>query len=86
MITIQVLGTTPPCANCQRATREAQKAADRFPGQVRVVHVDALGPEAEAFGMVVTPAVAIDGTLIASGKVVPADVLARHIEQALRGA
>ncbi len=85
MITIQVIGTTPPCIKCERATREAQKAAERFPGQVQVAKIDALSAEADAFGLLVTPAVAIDGTLIASGKVVPADLIARRIQQALGG-
>ena len=85
MITIHVIGTTPPCIKCERASREAQKAAERFPGQVQVDKIDALGPAAEAFGMLVTPGVAIDGELIASGKVVPADHLARRIREILGG-
>ena len=49
MLQIKVFGTTPPCANCKRAEREALKAAQSFPGQVEVVHLDALGPEAQAY-------------------------------------
>jgi thiol-disulfide isomerase/thioredoxin len=55
MLQIVVFGTTPPCANCKRAKVEAQKAAAQFPGQVEVVKLDALGPEAEAYGIVSTP-------------------------------
>ena len=55
MLQIKVFGASPPCANCKRAEREALKAAENFPGQVEVVHLDALGPEAQAYGLMVTP-------------------------------
>jgi hypothetical protein len=42
MLQIKVFGTTPPCVNCKRAEREARKAAEQFPGQVEVVHLEAL--------------------------------------------
>ncbi|NLD44909.1 MAG: thioredoxin family protein [Chloroflexi bacterium] len=85
MVTIKVLGPTPPCARCQRALREALQAAERFPGQVTVEKVDALSPEAEAYGMVVTPGIVLNGELIASGKVLPADLLIRRIQAILGG-
>ncbi|MBE9470797.1 MAG: hypothetical protein IMY75_01610, partial [Chloroflexi bacterium] len=49
MLQIKVFGTTPPCANCKRAEAQAQKAAEQFLGQVEVVKLDALGPEAEQY-------------------------------------
>jgi hypothetical protein len=85
MLTIKVFGTTPPCANCQRAEREALKAAERFPGQVEVVHLDALGPEAQAYGLVVTPMVVVGEEVAGSGKVVPAPKLVPIIERKLGG-
>lgn len=85
MLTIKVFGTTPPCANCKRAEREAQAAARRFPGQVEVVHLDALGPEADAYGMMVTPTTVIGDEVVATGKVLSADQLARLIETKLGG-
>ena len=85
MVIIRIIGTTPPCARCERAAREAAKAAERFPGQVEVLKIDALSPEAEAFGLLVTPGVAVGDELIASGKVVPADALAKRIQTLLGG-
>ena len=84
MLQIKVFGTTPPCANCQRAEREARKAAEQFPGQVEVIHLDALGPEAQAFGLMVTPIVVIGQEAIGLGKVVPAPKLIPIIEEKLR--
>lgn len=84
MLQIKVFGTTPPCANCQRAEREALKAAEKFPGQVEVVHLDALGPEAQAFGLMVTPVVVLGEEVIGVGKMVPAPKLIPMIEEKLK--
>jgi hypothetical protein len=84
MLQIKVFGTTPPCANCKRAEREALKAADRFPGQVEVVHLDALGPEAKAYGLMVTPVIVVGEEVVATGKVLLAPRLIPIIEQALQ--
>jgi hypothetical protein len=84
MLQIQVFGTTPPCANCKRAEREALKAAAKFPGEVEVVHLDALGPEAQAYGLMVTPVIVVGEEVVATGKVLPAPRLIPIIEQALQ--
>ena len=83
MVIIQVFGTTPPCAKCKRAEQEALKAAARFPGQVEVRKLDALGPEAQDYGLMVTPTIVLDGRVIGTGRVIPADQLAAEIQRAL---
>jgi thiol-disulfide isomerase/thioredoxin len=85
MLQIKVFGTTPPCANCKRAETQARKAAERFPGQVEVVKLDALGPEAEAYGLVVTPMVVVGERVVGTGRVVPAPKLVPIIEAELGG-
>jgi hypothetical protein len=85
MVTIKVFGTTPPCARCRRAEQEAQKAAQEFPGQVKVQKLDALGPEADDYGMMLTPTVLVDDKVIAAGRIVPADQLVALIKRALGG-
>ncbi len=85
MLQIKVFGTTPPCANCKRAEKEALKAAERFPGQVEVVHLDALGPEAAAYGLMVTPVVVVGEEVVGSGRVVPAPKLIPIVEKQLGG-
>jgi hypothetical protein len=84
MLKIKVFGTTPPCANCKRAEREARKAAAEFPGQVEVVHLDALGPEAKQYGLMVTPVVVLGEEVAATGKVIPAPKFIPMIEKALQ--
>lgn len=85
MLQIKVFGTTPPCANCMRAEKQALKAAEQFPSQVEVVHLDALGPEAQAFGLVVTPLVVVGEEVVGTGKVVPAARLVPIIQTHLGG-
>ena len=85
MVTITIIGTTPPCVKCKRAEQEALKAAAGFPGQVEVRKIDALSPEAEAYGMIVTPAVVIDGKLAANGKFLPAEQIAARLKSLLEG-
>jgi thiol-disulfide isomerase/thioredoxin len=85
MLRIKVFGTTPPCANCKRAEAEAQKAAAQFAGQVEVVKLDALGPEAEAYGIVSTPLIVIDDEVVGMGRVVPASKLVAALKERLQG-
>ena len=73
MLHIKVFGTTPPCANCKRAEAQALKAAEQFPGRVKVVKLDALGPEAEPYGIMTTPLIVVGEEVVSAGKVMPAD-------------
>ena len=85
MLQIKVFGTTPPCANCKRAEQQARKAAEQFPGQVEVIHLDALGPEAEAYGLISTPLVVVGDEVAGRGRVVPAVQLIPVIKKNLEG-
>ncbi len=85
MLQVKVFGTTPPCANCMRAEKQARQAAEQFPGQVEVVHLDALGPEAQAYGLMVTPLVVVGEEVVGTGKVVPAARLVPIIQKHLGG-
>jgi thiol-disulfide isomerase/thioredoxin len=85
MLQIKVFGTTPPCANCKRAEVEAQKAAAQFPGQVEVIKLDALGPDAEAYGILSTPLVVVGDEVVGMGRVVPAPKLVATLRDRLEG-
>ena len=83
MLQIKVFGTVPPCANCKRAEQQAQVAAGQFPGQVEVVKLDAMGPEADAYGIMSTPLIVVGNEVVGRGKVIPAKQLAKIIADAL---
>jgi disulfide oxidoreductase YuzD len=84
MITLKVFGTIPPCANCKRAEREAEKAAAQFPNQVDVVKLDVMSEEAQEYGLVMTPMIVVDDEVVSSGKVMPAKRLVPVIEEHLQ--
>jgi len=84
VIEIVIVGTTPPCAKCKRAEAEALSAASRFPNEVQVRKIDALGLEAQEFGLIVTPTVLINGETVASGRVMPEAQLSAHIASVLK--
>jgi predicted thioredoxin/glutaredoxin len=69
MVDIKVFGSEPPCAKCKTAESVARKVADRFPGQVTVEKLSALSPEGFKLGIMSTPAVVVNGKVVAQGKV-----------------
>lgn len=83
MLQIKVFGPTPSCANCKRAEAQARKAAEQFPDQVEVLKLDALGPEAEPYGIMTTPLIVVGEEVVSAGKVMPAGKLVSIIEQKL---
>jgi thiol-disulfide isomerase/thioredoxin len=85
MITIKIIGTTPPCVKCKRVEQEAQKAAQKFAGQVRVLKLDALSAEAQQYGLVVTPMVVINDQVVSSGKVLNAEQIERELKKVTLG-
>jgi hypothetical protein len=85
MVQIKVFGPTPPCAKCKRAEEEARRAAESFPGEVEVVKLDAMGPEADAYGLIITPLIVVGDQVAGRGKVVPAAKLVTLIANQLGG-
>ena len=83
MLQIKVFGTTPPCASCKRAEAQALKAAAQCPGRVDVQKLDAMGPEADAYGVISTPLVVVGDDVVGRGKVVPAKRLVEIIQEKL---
>ena len=79
MVTIKILGTTPPCSKCKRAEQEARKAAELLGDEVQVVKLDALSAEAEAYGLILTPTVVVNDRVVGSGRIVSADQLVAYI-------
>ena len=67
-IEIRVFGPNPPCARCRSALAVTEKVAARHPG-IRVLHVDAMSPEAQEYGFWMTPAIAIGREVVFEGKI-----------------
>jgi disulfide oxidoreductase YuzD len=85
LIEVKVYGSEPPCAKCKQAEGEARKAAEKFPGQVSVAKYSALLPEALQLGLLMTPAVVVDGKMISQGRVPNESELERILRSKLGG-
>lgn len=62
---IQILGTG--CAKCEKLTANAKTAADKLGLDYELVKIKDLG-EIAAFGVMNTPALAVDGKVLTMGK------------------
>jgi small redox-active disulfide protein 2 len=71
---VQVLGTG--CAKCQKLATLAEKVASDRGLDVRVEKVTSIVDIAE-FGVVATPAIAVDGAVVVAGKIPSEDELAQ---------
>jgi hypothetical protein len=85
MIEVRIFGAEPPCVKCKQVEQRARKAAAKFPGEVNVVKLSALTPEGAACGFTVTPAVAVDGTVVSEGRVPEEEELERIFRSKLGG-
>jgi len=85
VIEVKVFGSEPPCAQCKKAEEQAKKAAEKFPGQVSVAKYSALLPEALELGLLMTPAVVVNGRVISQGRVPMEEELERIYRAELGG-
>ncbi len=80
---IKEFGVVFPCLKCIQAERIARRLAERHPGRVVVRKHDVLSPEADSYGVMMTPTVVVNGEVVASGKGLSANrleqLLARHL-------
>jgi len=70
MKTLQVLGTG--CPKCAALADNARRAVAELGADCQVVKIESLA-EIMAFGVMLTPALAVDGEVRASGKVLSVD-------------
>ncbi|MBN1419698.1 MAG: TM0996/MTH895 family glutaredoxin-like protein [Planctomycetes bacterium] len=71
---IQILGTG--CPKCRKLTANAEEAAKTSGGDFEIEKVTDIG-EIVGFGVLMTPALAIDGDVKAMGKVLSTDEIRR---------
>ena len=72
----------PGCANCERLERHAREAVAGLGRKVEITKVTDIGAIAEA-GVMRTPALGIDATLLFQGRVPPVDELAKLLADVL---
>lgn len=74
---IEVIGLEPPCKKCSELLDNAKKAVADSGIEAEVVKLWVLSEEVrEKYGLPLSPALAIDGVLVAQGKVYSAERIA----------
>jgi hypothetical protein len=67
---IEVIGLEPPCKKCNELLENAKKAAEKVGIDAEVVKLWILADEVrEKYGLPLSPALTIEGVLVAQGKV-----------------
>jgi thiol-disulfide isomerase/thioredoxin len=85
MIQVKVFGATPPCAKCKEVEKRAGRVAERYPGKVTVAKYDAVSDEGAKYGVMFTPAVAVNDRLVVSGELITEGELEKEIKRTLEG-
>lgn len=83
MIRVKIFGSTPPCAKCKEVERRANNVAEKYAGKVEVAKFDAFSAEGAKYGIMLTPTVVINDTVVAVGEVISEDELAKAIKKEL---
>jgi small redox-active disulfide protein 2 len=73
---VQILGTG--CAKCQKLAENASRAADELGIDYQLVKVTDI-KEIASFGVMMTPALAVDGTVKLVGKVPEPEALKQYL-------
>ena len=70
MIRIEVIGLEPPCQKCNELLENARKAAKDTGVDAEVVKLWTLAENVrQKYGLLLSPALAIEGVVVAQGKV-----------------
>ncbi|MFW6102314.1 MAG: thioredoxin family protein [Chloroflexota bacterium] len=85
MIKVKVFGSTPPCGKCKEVEKIARKVAEKYPGKIDVDKFDALAAEGDKYGVMLTPTVVINDTVVSVGRVISEEELEKSIKKEMEG-
>jgi hypothetical protein len=84
---VEVIGVDPPCARCKKTEDNTRKAASKLAGEGYTVEVRKLDIAAKdtvaKYGVLMSPAVAVNGVVRFMGKVLDAGVIERLLRQSV---
>ena len=85
MIKVKIFGSIPPCAKCKELEKRAIKVAEKYPGMIEVAKFGAMSEEGDKYGIILTPTVVINDTVVSVGKVISEDELEKFVKKELGG-
>jgi hypothetical protein len=78
---IEIIGLEPPCPKCSELVENAKKAAEKVGIQAEVVKLWVLSEDVrQKYGLLLSPALVIDGVVVAQGKVYKPDRIASLLQ------
>ena len=87
VVTVECFGMVPPCKRCKKLEENAKRAADKLKGEgieVEIIKKDIMADDVtEKYGMLMSPAVVINGVVKYNGKLPDHRVMERIIREAL---
>jgi len=87
-IKVEVIGVDPPCMRCQAARKAVEKAAERLKANGITVHIEKANimskEVVKRYGALVSPAIAINGTVKIMGRVPSEDEIERLLREAAK--
>lgn len=83
---IRIFGTIPPCMKCKAAEKAVREAVEELGYKdIEVTKEDALSEEAAKMGIMMTPTVIVDKTIIKVGGVPTKEEIKQAIEKIRKG-
>jgi len=86
-LNIEVIGVNPPCPRCKKTEENARKVAAKLRGEGIDVEVNKLDISAKEtvsrFGVVMSPAIVVNGVVKVMGKVPDPGIVERILRQEL---
>jgi len=88
-VVVEVIGVDPPCARCRKTEENAKKSAAKLAAEgvkVEIAKLDVTAKETiSKYGVVASPAIAINGVVKIMGKVPDVNVIERLIRKNITG-
>ena len=86
-VKVEVIGVSPPCPRCKKTEENTRKAASKLSEEginVEVVKLDITSKETiSKYGVLMSPAIAINGVVKFMGKVLDVGVIERLLREEL---
>ncbi|MEM3383647.1 MAG: thioredoxin family protein [Nitrososphaerales archaeon] len=86
-VKVEVIGTEPPCMRCQSAKKAVEKAAEKLKQSgliVKIEKANIMSKEiVQKYGVLVSPAIAINDTVKVMGRVPSSEEMERMIKEAI---
>jgi len=87
-VKVEVIGVEPPCMRCQSARKAVEKAAEKLRAEginVKIEKANVMSKEVIGkYGVLVSPAIAVNGTVKIMGRVPSEDEIESLLREAAR--